>query len=672
MSTYSNVFQKYYSELVLVSLIFLFFLELISDFVEAVYALCLLTLSLNENVLSVLFLFSPLLLIFFRKGFPDRILVIVGELMIICRVLEALLVNATQLKMIVAGFGVGCFLIYFPVFLQRKYKHEEEQSGLTLGLGLAIGLILSIFFRTLGSTIDISTYSWFQLIGWILALIAAFMVIGMIITEPEVTKDSSTYIEHPTSILKTIGLSFGLIGILIMIYFSFSSPTVISRWTEGDYFFILLLIMLMLTLYGIFIILKSELLTKIKPWMIWLWNVLFVVSLILTILLNQIQFPSSVDKYPIEAPTASILHQVPLLLLLISFPIILIDFTLISRELINNKPSMGKLGGSFTLGSFFFLIMIFGNAFTTVYDYIDIVGPLFRDMYWFVYLIVGLSASLPVLLVKKGVLIFKKPVIGLQSRIISTGLIVIAIGTILGVVITTPIPVSPESPTSLTVMTYNIRQGYSEHGIKNYDGQLEVIKGINPDIIGLQECDISRITGGNADIVRYFTNSLRMHSYYGPKTVTGTFGIALLSKYPIKNPRTFFMYSKGEQTATIDTQIQVGTTLFNVYVTHLGNDGPLIQQEAIINETTGKDNIILVGDFNFRPNTVQYNLTTLTLNDSWVYASTVEIDYFDNLEYNISRRIDHIFVSPGTTVSECHFLVSKESDHPAVWVEIEL
>ena len=245
--------KKYYSEVGLLSIIFLFFLELISDFVEAVYALCLLTLSLNENVLSVLFLFSPVVLVFFRRKSPDKLLIVVGELMIVCRVLEALLVDIPQGKMLIAGIGVGCFLIFFPLFLQRKYIHNEEQSGLTLGLGLAIGLALSILFRTLGSTVDISTYSWFQIIGWILAIIAAIMIVGMFVSDQKGGMDDSSESEQLTSSWKTIGLAFGLISILILIYFSFSSPTVISRWAEGDYFFILLVLSLMITLFIIII-----------------------------------------------------------------------------------------------------------------------------------------------------------------------------------------------------------------------------------------------------------------------------------------------------------------------------------------------------------------------------------------------------------------------------------
>ncbi|MFX1516978.1 MAG: endonuclease/exonuclease/phosphatase family protein, partial [Promethearchaeota archaeon] len=458
----------------------------------------------------------------------------------------------------------------------------------------------------------------------------------------------------------------------IMIYYSFANPTVISRWTEGDYFFINLLIILVLTFFIIFVTIKRDLLIKLKPWMIWFGNVIFVLVLVLLILLNQTQFPSSVGSYPITAPPTTVIHLVLLLIMLILFPILYIDFTLISREFLSQKPSIRKLAGSFTLTSLFFVLMIFTHVFTTVYDYIDIVGPFFRDMFWFVYLIVGLSIVLSVLFLTRSSMVFKKPSMRLDSRIISLGIILIAIGTILASFLTTPIPTIPETPRAITVMTYNIQQGYSKDGFKNLDGQLKIIKSIDPDIIGLQECDTARIANGNIDVVRYFANNLRLYTYYGPKTVTGTFGIALLSKYPIRDPSTFFMYSKGEQTATIEAQIDVGGTLFNIFVTHLGNGGPIIQQEGIIDNLDGKTNVILIGDFNFRPYTSQYNLTNGLLNDSWVIAGNTDTEYLDDLEYDISQRIDHIFVSSGISVSECHYIVSKESDHPAVWATINL
>ncbi|MFX1505675.1 MAG: endonuclease/exonuclease/phosphatase family protein [Promethearchaeota archaeon] len=670
--TLKNQLERYYSELVLISILFLFFLELISDFVEAIYALCLLTMSLNENILSILLFFSPLILFLFRREISTKILVIIGELMILCRVIAPLTIQYTQVKMIISGIGVGCFLIFFSLFLQRKYNGDEEFTGVNLGVGLAIGTALSILFRTLGSTIDITTFGWFQVIGWILALILAFMILGKCVSEQKIVLEDLVGLEGSNSTVKTIVLSFGMIGILIMIYFSFASPTVISRWTEGDYFFIILIIILILTSIIIFITFKKELLTKLKPWMLWIGNAFFVLTLVLTIILHQIQFPSSTVSYPIVAPPITVIHLILLILMLILSPVIYIDFILISRELIKLKPTIGQMAVSFTLVSLFFVIMIFAHVFTTVYDYIDIVGPLFRDKFWFVYLITGLSIILPVFFLIRRIPEFRETSVTVRSKMFSIGIILIAIGTVLAVILTAPIPTTPGTSASVTVMTYNIQQGYNEDGIKNLDGQIKLIKSINPDILGLQECDTARIANGNMDVVRYFANNLKMYSYYGPKSVTGTFGIALLSKFPLQNPRTFFMYSKGEQTATIEAQIEAGTKLFNVFVTHLGNGGPIVQQEAIIDQVNGKPDVILIGDFNFRPNTPQYNITTAILNDSWLIAEDISIQTLDDLQYNISRRIDHIFVSTNTSVSKCIFIASKDSDHPAVWATLEL
>jgi endonuclease/exonuclease/phosphatase family metal-dependent hydrolase len=220
----------------------------------------------------------------------------------------------------------------------------------------------------------------------------------------------------------------------------------------------------------------------------------------------------------------------------------------------------------------------------------------------------------------------------------------------------------------LTFATYNIQQGYSQDGLKNYDGQLDLLQGLNADIIGLQESDTNRIAGGNGDVVRYFADKLDMYSYYGPKTVPGTFGIALLSRYPIDNPRTFYMYSEGEQTATIEARITVGNRTFNLFVTHLGNSGPLVQQEAILQEIKDKTGVIAMGDFNFRPDTDQYRLTIGLLDDSWLLRWPRGDD---GQGVDPADRIDHIFVSPGTKVLNSRYLADPQSDHPAMSTTIE-
>jgi len=226
----------------------------------------------------------------------------------------------------------------------------------------------------------------------------------------------------------------------------------------------------------------------------------------------------------------------------------------------------------------------------------------------------------------------------------------------------------PDDARELKILTYNIQQGYNEDGQKNFSEQLSLIRRINADVIGLQESDTNRIAGGNVDIVRYFADRLDMYSYYGPKVVPGTFGIALLSRYPIENPRTFYMYSEREQTATIVARINVGGKLFNIYVTHLGNGGPLIQQENFLAEIDGNDDVIAMGDFNFNPDSEQYQLTTQTLDDAWLQRWPDDVD---DEGVHLDTRIDHIFVSPGTRIRDARYLLRPESDHPAMVIEIE-
>ena len=48
------------------------------------------------------------------------------------------------------------------------------------------------------------------------------------------------------------------------------------------------------------------------------------------------------------------------------------------------------------------------------------------------------------------------------------------------------------------------------------------------------------------------------------------------------------MYSVGEQTATIEAQIELGGKTFNLFVTHLGNGGPMVQQEAVLRTGRGQ------------------------------------------------------------------------------------
>jgi endonuclease/exonuclease/phosphatase family metal-dependent hydrolase len=659
-------------EVVLYSLLFLLFFQLISDFVEAIYVFGLLGTGVPVEIISVLFLLSPFVLLLLPRGLSGWPLVLVGETMLVCRIAEAVL--DPRGKMLLAGLGVACFLILFPSLLWNREHQEGESSGssgLILGTGLTVGLSTSILFRALGSGSDISTHGWFQAIGWVLAIVAGVLLLRIQRTEQPIARTANVAAkQHHLPVWRTAGLCLGLASVFVLCYFAFTSPTVIARWTGVSYLPIVSIVTLVLWLLALLLASKPNLLAALTPGVVLLWNGLFGLSLVLTILGHQIRFPAAASAYPFPEPPVTLLQQIPLFLMLLLFPIVLIDFVLFVQELVASKPSPRSLGGGFSLASLYLLFIIFAQVFTTIYDYIPGVGPFFRDKFWFVFMLASIVLMLPVLLVSRS-----------SFNIIRTGrrlklgkafpapMALVALGTIAGALLMAAKPATPSlARTSLRILTYNIQQGYSQDGRWNYDGQLDLIREVDADIVGLQESDTARIADGNADVVRYFADRLDLYSYYGPKTVPGTFGIALLSKVPIENPRTFYMYSVGEQTATIEAQITVGGKTFNVFVTHLGNGGPIVQQEAILREVARKENVILMGDFNFRPDTKQYRRTTAVLADSWLlkWPQGTESQGVDPAE-----TIDHIFVSPGTKVIDSHYLPGPQSDHPAMTTVIE-
>jgi len=639
----------------------------------------LLKLSIDEKVLGSLFLLTPLILIPFKKGISKKILYIIAEIIIIFRVINPFMDTAG--KIITAGIGVGCFMIFLPSYLSQIHSKDEEQKSITLGLGLAFAVALSITFRALLSTIDISTYKGFQAIGWILAAIGTLMIIGRFNIEdiPERNQgnsESPETIQTEKSPKRIILLILGIISIIVIIYFAFSSPTVISRWTEGDYITITIVTAVMIALFALVIIIKPDIINRLKPWMIWLWNGLFVLSVFLTIIVNTIPFPPNPDSLPVIVMSPTWPHFIPLGFMLILLPIIFFDFIFLTRELINRKPSLPKIARNFTLGGLLFILMIFIIIFTNVWGYVDVVSLIFRNLFWFPFLILGICIIGSTLRVRARLLKFSRSIRESKNKMINTSIILILIlFTIVGVFINSanPTPPSNGSVTTLKVFTYNIQQGVNETGDKNYDSQIALIKQINPDIIGLQECDSARISLGNSDVVRYFADRLtgfNYYSYYGPKTVTGTYGAAVLSKYPIINALSFFTYSDEDEIGTAEVQIQVGVETFNVYINHPagGHEAKLAHITALMNRIGSKNRVISMGDFNFREDSEYYNLTVPALQDAWLTKWPTGVD--DNA-LNMSDRIDHIFLSGEFTVIDARYITEPQSDHPAHWAEIQ-
>jgi len=651
------------------SIFFLVFLQLLSDFVETIYAFGLLQTSLTAEIASVVLLFAPVALVLARKGCSKTALALLGSVVLIARL--AVVWLAPGGKLIAAGIGVGSWLVLFPAWLwtvTRAASPADDQNApaVTLALGLTLGLSLSILLRTLGAGFDISTYGGTQIIGWVIVAVGGWGLWRLVRNSSALPAavDSSR-----PRFGKVLGLSVGLISALTFVYFALMSPNVIARWTGVAYPLVVSGLVLTLGAWGWVLIAHPHRLLRVPPAIVLLWNVVFVLALALTLRAHQIDFPADASAYPLAEPAVPLWGRLALWALLLSCPVVILDFALCLRELLATRPTLPQLGGGFAVGALWLLVLILAQVFTTVYDYIPVIGPWFRDRFWLVFLAVGLGCALPALLAFRGRA--DSPVEeppspgGAPFTPLWAGLCALILIAAWG--LSPRPPAQPADAGTLRVMTYNIQQGYSADGVRNFAGQLAVLRFGDADIIGLQESDTNRIAGGNADIVGYFARALRMYSYYGPSTVPGTFGIALLSRYPIEAAETFYMHSLGEQTATIAARVRVGERSFNVYVTHLGNGGPLVQQTAILEWVRGQSDVILMGDFNFRPDTEQYRLTTAEFADAYVVQTEAAVIVPG---FNPQRRIDHIFVSPGTQVIRADYLPSRQSDHPVLWADV--
>jgi len=646
----------------LFGLLFLIFLQLLTEFVAAIYAFGLLGVSIPVEIVAVLLLFSPLLLFLLPHGLSPFWLRLLPLLVLVAR--GALPLLSTRERLFVAGLGIALFLFWLPAWLAAAARRREAwATAWTLGAGLLLAVGLSTLLRVLGAGLDASTSGGQSWLAWLLVVVVALLLPALPVAPGDDTEEKRQALSF-AGWARRVLLVAGLVAVLAQLYFGFAAPHVIARWVEMAPLPILGLLALATAVWAL-VLAQPRWRAVLTPRVLWLLTLFFAVFLAVTLELWQVWFPPNPGSYPLRSPAIPGWYLIPLLIALLVAPVLYADFIVLAASLLSRRPTPRLLAGAFGLGSLLLLLLIFAHVFTTVYDYIPVAGPLFRDRFWLVGPLPAFALSVALLAVRNGR--EEETVAGRPWRW-ALPLVAVLLGAtaLLGEALRSPaLPATAAGPT-LRVLTYNIQQGYDASGERDYDAQLAVLREADADVIGLQESDAARIANGNDDLVRYYAEALDYYSYYGPSPVVGTFGIALLSRTPLIDPQTFYMYSEGEQTATIVAGVETESGRCQIYVTHLGNGGPLVQQQAILRRIGAGQGVVLMGDFNFRPETEQYALTTQTLVDAWASAGgQPDAGWLDP-----AQRIDHIFVSPDVTVEEARYLETEASDHPPLVAEV--
>lgn len=169
---------------------------------------------------------------------------------------------------------------------------------------------------------------------------------------------------------------------------------------------------------------------------------------------------------------------------------------------------------------------------------------------------------------------------------------------------------------TLTIVCYNIHHGNppAKPDVIDLDAIATVIANQKPDLVALQEVDVHVKRSGNVDQAAYLAKKLNMHFYFA-KAIDhdgGEYGVAVLSKFPIKDKTTLkFSRIEGRAAedrvlATITVRLKSGQSIrfSSTHLDHVRNeDLRLVQVAEIVKQAEGEElPFIVAGDFNARPN----------------------------------------------------------------------
>ncbi len=200
---------------------------------------------------------------------------------------------------------------------------------------------------------------------------------------------------------------------------------------------------------------------------------------------------------------------------------------------------------------------------------------------------------------------------------------------------------------SLRLMTYNVKHG-ERLGL---EAVADVIKRQAPDLVGLQEVDVEAGRSGGVDQAHRLGQLTGMTSLFRTAfsfADGGSYGVALLSRYPVLTSDRVLLPSSGEQRvlATVDVELGPGKIL-KVGITHLDlvQASRTLQVAEVKRVLSAVPRSILFGDMNASPDEAAIVELSGFMQDAWARAdsgpgNTIPVDV-------PNRRIDYIFLGSG-------------------------
>lgn len=223
-------------------------------------------------------------------------------------------------------------------------------------------------------------------------------------------------------------------------------------------------------------------------------------------------------------------------------------------------------------------------------------------------------------------------------------------------------------------MTFNIRHGLGIDQHQDLNRILEQIALQSPEIVALQEVDVRLPRSEWTDQAKWLGERMQMESIFG-ETLSmsmGSFGIALLSKYPIVNSNFHPLPALGEPRSVLQAEVETPEGRGNFLCTHFGLDREerLMQAGALLEivRQVGEPAVIL-GDFNARPESRTMKLITQSHLGLRSCSSENLCTYPAD---NPSTQADYILITKNIRTVYCQVVETDASDHFPLVADIYL
>lgn len=226
----------------------------------------------------------------------------------------------------------------------------------------------------------------------------------------------------------------------------------------------------------------------------------------------------------------------------------------------------------------------------------------------------------------------------------------------------------------LTALNFNIHLYVDSDGDHNLEVVRDLITASGAGIVGLQETAGGRLTAGGFDGVRWLARELGYHAAVGPPTRLASYGVALLSAWPIRDERVVILPQRESATrVALAATVESPLGPLPVVVAHLETAGEVrvAQAERVVElarETGDLDRALVLGDFNATPDERPYEVLTEALDDPWAGSGAAGNTYSAS---DPRRRIDYALVGLAWQAQRGEIVgATGVSDHLGVSVRI--